>query len=233
MWNGSRPSLYPAACCLFVFVAGFCCWSVDAQEEPDSSRPITFVMVNLQNWLDAGSIKPGRAFSATAINNWETPNCTIVNDAKVYGHVVDVAKTSKDDKSSSMTLVFDAADCLKKGKLPLPLMVVEVIGPNQDPNKPLLGSMPQEIQGGSRQISQVDPGVAEQSSHANLDSGPINVQAGAVLRIPNVRLTLATGADGASKFTGTGSNIRLVPGVTFILTTTDAAADLNKPQSSR
>lgn len=194
--------------------------------------PISFVIVSLQNWLDAGSIKPGHSFSATAQNSWDSPACSMAKDGKVYGHIADVTKASKTDKTSSMTLVFDAADCLKKGKVQLPMMVVEIIGMNSDANQPLQGAMPQEVRGGSRQISQVDSRVAQQSADANLPAAPATVDPGLVQRIPNVKLTLASTPDGASKLTGSDGNIRLVPGVTLILTTTDAEADLSKPPAT-
>ncbi len=236
---GNRPGLfvcrtiYRSALLLLVVSAGLGERPACAQDAADNAPapPISFVIVSLQNWLDAGSIKPGRSFSATALDNWQSPACTIVKDAKVYGHIADVTKASKTDKTSSLTLVFDAADCLKKGKVSLPFMVVEIIGTNADPNQPLFGSMPQEVHG-AKQISQVDSRVAQQSADANLPTAPASVDPGVVLRIPNVKLTLATTPDGASKLTGSGENIRLIPGVMLILTTTDAEADLNKPQSA-
>ena len=228
----SKPNLRCTLFLLLVTLAGFLEYPTAAQTTTGSpsSATITFVIVSLQNWLDAGSLKPGRSFSATALNEWQSPACTIGKDAKLYGHITEVSKASKADKTSTLALAFDAADCYKKGKTPLPMMVVEVIG-TPDSNQPLFGSMPQEIHG-VRQISQVDSRVAQQSADADLPPTPSTVDIGAVQRIPNVRLSVPTVPDGASKLTGLAGNVRLVPGVTLILTSADSAPDLERLQEN-
>lgn len=223
----SEPFFCWSALLVAILSAGLVQCSAGAQEQGESPRPIPYLRVDLQNWLDAGSLKPGRTFSARADNEWQSPSCMVVQNAKVYGHVIAASKATKADRGSTLTLAFDAVDCHRKGKVPLPMMVVEVIGARTDADHPLLTATSPQVSGRGRQVSDVETAMGHQSAAANVDTGPVSVHPGAVLRIPNVRLLLATGSDGASKLTGSDGNIRLIPGVTFILTSADLASEVH------
>jgi hypothetical protein len=217
---------------LVVLVPQCCILPARTQTAPPLDPGVFFLQVSLGNWLDAGSLRIGRSFTATALSETDMPSCTIPKYGKIYGHVVQVEKTSRMSRTSSMALAFDAADCFRKGKLSLRLWLVEVIGTETAAHEPLRSAIPLGMNGRGRQIDSVDRDVVAQDLDRPGEKEPAGVQPGAVLRMAHVALQLGAGPGGASKLTASNRNVRLVPHVTLILASKNLAPVLVKFHAS-
>ncbi len=74
----------------------------------DPQRPL---QVDLLGSLDAGKLNPGSPVFAKSRVEWSISTCHLRAGAAVSGHVVDLARHSKDRKGSSLTVLFDMAEC--------------------------------------------------------------------------------------------------------------------------
>ncbi|MGB7170503.1 MAG: hypothetical protein WBD32_15965, partial [Acidobacteriaceae bacterium] len=93
-------------------------------------------------------------------------------------------KISKTQRTSSLALDFDSAECDgHKGKTPVHLLVVEVIGKATRPSEPMHEQVPREIGGGSG----MDP-TADLMDSPQGDTEPPSIEPGAVLRLSRVKL---------------------------------------------
>lgn len=189
---------------------------------PTASNPestVSYLSVSLQVWLDSGSAKAGHSFFARTLNSWANSSCTIAQNAIVYGHIAAVQKISKTQRTSSLALDFDSAECDgHKGKTPVHLLVVEVIGKATRPSEPMHEQVPREIGGGGS--SGMDP-TADLMDSPQGDTEPPSIEPGAVLRLSRVKLVPDGGPNKTSLLTAAGSNVRLVPGVILVLSSTD------------
>ncbi|MGA8160381.1 MAG: hypothetical protein WCB76_06220 [Acidobacteriaceae bacterium] len=96
------------------------------------------------------------------------------------------------------------------------LLVVEVIGKATRPSEPMHEQVPREIGGGSG----MDP-TADLMDSPQGDTEPPSIEPGAVLRLSRVKLVPDGGPNKTSLLTAAGSNVRLVPGVILVLSSTD------------
>jgi hypothetical protein len=196
------------------------------QGAPTTANPeatVPYLSVSLQNWLDSGSAKAGHSFSARTLNSWANASCTLARDARVYGHIAAVQKTSKTQKTSSLALDFDSAECDgRKGKTPVHLVVVEVIGNATSSDEPMHAEVPTEVRRGIRTNS-MSQTADDMDQNPSGDAPPAIIEPGAVLRLSGTKLVPDGGPGKTSLLTATGGNVRLVPGVTVVLSSTDLA----------
>jgi hypothetical protein len=177
--------------------------------------------------LDAGKLVRGAPVLAKARLDWKGPACLLRAGSVVSGHVVDFEQRSKQSKGSSLTILFDHANC--DGHLvPTGLTLVSlIVTPEIDEGRPLLDSGfvngtgvqfipgvskitgPQERLGGSGALSMR---AGESSAQ-----GPSRVTAGQVIGLGKVTLSVGTGPEGSSVLTTAKGNIHLERATQFVL----------------
>jgi hypothetical protein len=184
--------------------------------------------------LDAGKLVRGASVLAKARLDWKSPTCLLRAGSVVSGHIVDFEQRSKQNKGSSLTILFDHANC--DGHLTPTgfTLVALIITPEQDEGRPLLDS---GFVNGS--AVQVIPGVSKNTGpQARLDAGnalslragessaqgPSHVAAGQVIGLNKVTLSVGTGPEGSSVLTAAKGNIRLERATQFVLMPKAAAA---------
>jgi hypothetical protein len=183
--------------------------------------------------LDASKLVRGASVLAKARLDWKGPTCLIRAGSVVSGHIVDFEQRSKQNKGSSLTILFDHANC--DGHLtPTGFTLVALITtPALDEGRPLLdsgfvnGSAVQSIPGVASNIPQARlNGSGAMSLRAGESSaqGPSHVTAGQVIGLNKVTLSVGTGPEGSSVLTAAKGNIRLERATQFVLMPKAAAA---------
>ncbi|WP_353071786.1 hypothetical protein [Tunturiibacter gelidiferens] len=187
------------------------------------------IQVELLAALDVGKLSPGASVFAKARVDWNQPNCHLRAGSMVVGHVVDLEKRSKLNKGSSLTVAFDHADC--DGHIsPLPLTLFALIAvPHVDEGIPLadtgarFGAASSNPHFGmGRSTAPAPPPVNskdDMSVRGNSveDKTPKVIQAGQVIGLKKVTLSVGTGPDGASVLSSLKDNIRLEGATQLIL----------------
>jgi hypothetical protein len=130
----------PVLAAVFLFSAVHCHaqHSQNNQEHHVSSQtPLEAVLLAP---LDAGKLVRGAPVLAKARLDWKGPTCVLRAGSVVSGHVVDFEQRSKQNKGSSLTILFDHANC--DGHLvPTGLTLVSlIVTPEIDEGRPLLDS---------------------------------------------------------------------------------------------
>lgn len=74
-----------------------------------SSQPP--LQVDLLAPLDIGKLAVGSAIASKARVDWNSPSCHIAHGSVVVGHVIEIEHHSKQNKGSSVSILFDQADC--------------------------------------------------------------------------------------------------------------------------
>jgi hypothetical protein len=188
------------------------------------------IQVELLASLDVGKLSPGASVFAKARVDWNQPTCHLRAGSMVVGHIVDLERRSKQKPGSTLTIAFDHADC--DGHIaPVPLILFAVIAvPHVDEGIPLAdsgarfgaaGTNPHFGMGGAS-IGSAPPPVNMKDdmsvrTQASQDKTPKVIQAGQVIGLKKVTLSVGTGAEGASVLSAVKDNIRLESATQLVL----------------
>jgi hypothetical protein len=190
-------------------------------------NPQTPLEAELLAPLDASKLIRGASVLAKARLDWKGPACLIRAGSVVAGRIVDLEQRSRQNKGSSLTILFDHANC--DGHLtPTGLTLVSLITtPELDEGRPLLdsgfvnGSAVQVIPGFSKitgpQVRLDVGGALALRASESSAQGPSQVAAGQVIGLNKVKLSVGTGPQGSSVLTAAKGNIRLERATHFVL----------------
>jgi hypothetical protein len=187
------------------------------------------VQVELLASLDAGKLSIGGSVFAKARVDWNQPTCHLRAGSMVVGHIVALEKRSKQSPGSSLTIAFDQADC--DGKItPIQLTLFAIVAaPKADEGIPLadtatrFGAASTNPHFGLGQsTSPAPPPVALKDDMtvrktAPDDRTPKVIQAGQVIGLKKITLSVGTGPDGASVLSSLKENIRLEGATQLVL----------------
>jgi hypothetical protein len=208
-----------------------------AQHSPDEKQyrinPQIPLQAELLIPLNAGKLARGTPVLAKTRLDWQSPTCLLRTGALVSGRIVDFERRSKQNKGSSLTILFDRANC--DGHLtPVGLTLVGlIVTPQMDEERPLLdsgfvnGSAVQTIPGHPNNIPQARLAYGNAMSarigeyNAN---GPSHIAPGAVIGLSKVTLSVGTGPEGSSVLTAVKGNILLERETTQLVLMPSAAA---------
>ena len=204
-----------------------------AQRPPDTpehrTSPQVPLLAELLAPLDAAKLSRGAAVLAKARFDWNDPTCRLRAGSVVSGHIIDIEQRSKQNKGSSLTILFDHADC--DGRIiPIHFTLYAIVAKTEvDEGRPLndasglFGSIsphPIILPGGGMagvhaQIDlNQDMNVNRNAPSANL---PHAVELGQVVGLKKVTLSVGTGADGASVLATDKGDIRLEGATQLVL----------------
>jgi tetratricopeptide (TPR) repeat protein len=167
--------------------------------------------------LDSAHLKPGKEIYAQVVHGLIYPGCTLERNSIVYGHITAVSSTRNPD-SAELGLIFDHGDCNGQPKKPLSLHLIALLPPPDEVPATLHGSVPTEVSGGTRQISET---VADTTAYdALLSSGskPHTVHPGVVVGMPKLKLDPLGGTGCSARITSAGRSLQLGTGAELILT---------------
>jgi hypothetical protein len=189
------------------------------------------LFANLTMPLDISNAKIGSKFQARLIAPWSGNGCTLRLGALVQGHVSQIERRSKAAPRSSLSLVFDTAECNRQRNTPFNAILIALLGPPDAP--PGMGKAPsltdQAALTGS--AATAAPTVApsptsgfrsvEASAAMNQDvpvgrTLPTQWKIGMVVDVP-MNLTVGTVANTASIVWSTSTNALLEGQTTLIL----------------
>jgi hypothetical protein len=185
--------------------------------------------------LDAGKLVRGAPVLAKSRLNWNGPACSLRVGSVVSGHVVDVEKRSKQNKGSSLTILFDHADC--DGHLtPTALTLYALIAtPKVDEGIPLVdsaGVFGQKSMGPPMSSPGIGKGNNMSTAPQHLGvkdnmtmkgggtsdpNNPSYIASGQVIGLNKVTLSVGTGPEGSSILTAEKGNIRLEGATQLVL----------------
>ena len=218
-------------CKLLWFALSITSFTAPAAQQKDerpvySQRPL---QVDLIAPLDVGKLSPGSPIFAKARVEWNTATCHMRAGATVSGHTVEVVRHSKTSKGSSLTVLFDTADCDGHAtQIPFNLFaVVAAFRAQQDillSDYGVFGaaSTAPHVGGGGK----IDPHAAVQMDR-NQDFAvtaagkpvdlPAVIQSRQVFFQRNLFLGVGTGLDGGSTLSSPHGKFRIETGSQFVL----------------
>ena len=183
--------------------------------------------------INAGKLARGTPVLAKTRLDWQSSTCRLRTGALVSGRIVDFERRSKQNKGSSLTVLFDGADC-DGHHTPVGLTLVGlIVTPHIDEERPPLdngfvnASPLQTIPGSPNNLQQARFAYIDASSvrigehNAN---GPSHIAPGAVIGLRKVILSVGTGPEGSSVLTAVKGNILLERETTQLVLMPSAAA---------
>ncbi|WP_353066786.1 hypothetical protein RBB77_09305 [Tunturibacter psychrotolerans] len=200
--------------------------------------------------VDANKLALGAPVFAKARVDWNDPSCHLRTGSAVTGHIVAIEKRTKQSKGSSLTIAFDHADC--DGRIaPIQFTLFALIAaPEVDEGMPLrdsstnLGASSTQphmsmgggggLGGGGSSAHAATPIASKDDMSLNGkssdDKTPKVIQAGQVIGLKKVTLSVGTGPDGASVLTSLKDNIRLEGATQLVLMPRGSVAPTPKPE---
>lgn len=200
-------------------------------------NPRTPLQVELLTPMDVARLVRGAPVLAKARLDWNDPKCLLRAGSVVSGHVVDVEQKSKQNKGSTLSILFDHADC--DGRImPIGLTLFALIAtPKVDEGRPMIDSAglfgsisPHPVMGTggafSEPIHRFDLGNDETLKTATPDETktPHFIASGQVIGLNKVTLSVGTGPEGSSVLTAAKGNIRLEGATQLVLMPETAVA---------
>lgn len=220
---------------LLVLAILFNLWAV-ASSQRSSNRderpvsPIRPLQVALLRSLDSGRAAKGESVLAKAIVDWHNLNCHVRPGGTVSGHILEIVPKSKDSKGSMITIGFDHADCDGQvSTIDVQLYAIVAMPPRDegfalvDRSGVLGGWAPKApLTMGAAPSSPPRPPTDATGSDFSMrnvtaDDGPKRIEAGGVVGLKQVTLSIGTGIDGASVLTREKGNIRLEQDTQLVL----------------
>ncbi len=202
---------------LSAFIALTCLTGAAQTQAKASPAPITPLLANLTYPLDASLAKVGRPVHAAVTSPWSSEGCQLAVGAYLYGHVSKVDRRSKTDHKSSLHLVFDHADCNRQKEVPIKLTMIALLGPFSQGRNVTDTPVGTPI-GGVRSV-EVPTAVNRLAPPPGRDV-PTRWKAGMVIGLPNMNLTVGTGAEGGSIVWAIDTDARLEGQTTLMLIAT-------------
>jgi hypothetical protein len=201
---------------------GLCAGGISQKRANGDERavsPVRPLQVELLQSLDAGKAASGGTVLAKAMVDWHDAGCHVRAGGTVTGHILDIVPKSKQSKGSTITVGFDHADC--DGHVSAIAMQIYAIvaAPPRDEGVALADTgglfgqfspKPPMTMGGKPAPSPPPADLANDVSVRNHSAqGPKQIQAGDVMGLKQVTLSVGTGKDGASVLSAQKGNIRL------------------------
>jgi hypothetical protein len=183
--------------------------------------------------LDAAKLSIGTAIYAKARLDWNDPACHLRAGSVVLGHITELEQQTKQIKGSSLTISFDHADC--EGRItPFSFVLFALVAkPQVDEGSPLIDSSSHfgtastnpHISGGMGGSGSPPPSLPILTTKDDMsirgqvpnDNTPGVIQAGQVVGIKKLTLSVGTGLDGASVLSSLKDNIRLEGATQLVL----------------
>ena len=166
---------------------------------------------------------------------WAGPDCTLRPGATLSGRVLAVQSRSKGNSQSSLTLLFDHADCNGQRAVPFALALYALIDTRVTPNEQMFAqgitgtelAKPHITLSGSpgtttSRSNTISSGASTLAAKPFLmqgasDSAPVSVKAGQVLGLEKVKLSVGTGQQGSSILFSTRQDFFVPPKARLVL----------------
>jgi hypothetical protein len=207
--------------------------SIHAQRTPAHEErrinPQAPLQAELLAPLDASKLTRGAAVLAKARLDWNDPTCPLRAGSVVSGHITDLQQRSKQNNGSSLTILFDHADC--DGRItPIRLTLFAIIAsPDVDEGHPMVDKAGLFGSTSARPVMTPGGGMSGMPPPLNMNEDmtlryhsvgtklPSVIQPGQVIGLKKVTLSVGTGPDGASVLSTDKGNIRLQGATQLVL----------------
>lgn len=172
------------------------------------------IQARITSMMDSAHLKPGKEVYAKVMYPITYADCSLDDDAILYGHVTG-ASSLKDTKPSELGLVFDHADCAGHQKEEVHLRLIGIIAPPER-SEMMHSVLPSEVAGGVMGL----PSTSQDGIDENLkpENFPRTIRPGLVVRMSKVSLEPEGGPGCSAKISGSDRPVQLVPGTALILT---------------
>ncbi len=232
--SGLWALLHRFAAGLLLLLVMPCCRAADP-----APTPVHPVQAELVGPLDILRLKDGGHFAARIVEDWKGTGCHLQIGSLLEGHVLQVVRRSKTEKSSSFQVRFERAKCDGTVMGDLPLTVIALVGPFGAPapggasglsEAPPLADLPGLSIGGGGIAAR--PGIVNTNSMRSVEAAadinaytqvvrqvrklPSQILPGAVIDVPRTELHVGTGVGGAS-IVSSSKDARLEARTTLIL----------------
>jgi hypothetical protein len=221
--------------CLFASFAVLVCVgkSTHAQHPPGNQErrisPQAPVQTELLASLDAGKLSRGALVLAKARFDWNDPTCHLRAGSVVSGHIIDLQQRSQLNKGSSLTILFDHADC--DGHItPIHFTLFAIIAkPQVEEGIPLADTAarfgaastnPHFGMGGGSTAPTLAPVNNKDDMSLrgqSYDKTPSVILPGQIIGLKKFTLSVGTGPDGASVVSALKDNVRLEGATQLVL----------------
>jgi tetratricopeptide (TPR) repeat protein len=185
----------------------------------DQDFPIKSTLdARVRGTLDSAHLKPGKEIWVTVLQGYALPECTLNQDATLYGHVA-ASSSSKNPEAAELALIFDHADCAGQGKRPLALQLIGLVGPPGAASG-MHEAAPTEVAGGARSISNMTAATDGYDPALRVDNLPKTVRPGLIVDIPKLNLDPTGGPGCSAKITSNSRSVELATGARLIFAVT-------------
>ncbi len=176
--------------------------------------------------LDSAHLKPGKEIYGQVVHGLIYPGCTLDRNATVYGHITGVSSTRNPD-NAELALVFDHGDCNGQSRKPLLLHLIALLPPPDQGAGTLHDSVPTEVSGGGRRISDTVAVTSEYDALLSSGGQPAAVHPGLVIGMQGMKLEPLGGPGCSARITSSTRSVQLATGAELILTLSTQAAPGN------
>ena len=166
-------------------------------------------------FLDSGHLKPGKEIWFEAATGEAFPGCTVDQGSPIYARVIAQTSTKKPD-SSELTLSFDRADCEGHSKAPVKMILLGVWTPEANAGS-IHDSVPTEVAGGSRQISDAAAETNGWDQRLNPGGQQGTIKPGVIIGMPALTLDPQGGPSCSARLTSTKRKIEFGPSTVLFL----------------
>ena len=205
-----------------------------AFQTPDPAvSPLQPLQAELSEALDISHLTAGAVVTARVTENWKRADCPLKSGSVIQGHVTELTRRSKTEKTSSFKLLFDHAPCKGSESMLYSFTLIAVVGPPPEAfgandgsleSSPLAASITtgghSSLSGGAgstRGLMTVGIFDSNTRSSAQASQLPARVLPGQVVGLPKIELQVGVGAGDASTISMTKGNVRLGPKTTLVL----------------
>lgn len=189
-----------------------------ASEEIPLNQTLRLVLTGT---IDSAHLKPGKEIFARVVKGTAYEGCTLDANAIVYGRVTAVSSSRKPD-AAELALVFDRGDCEAQAKKPLSLHLIAVLAPPDENPSALHGSLPVQVAGGGRRISDAAAMMDGYDPRLSHGGKPFMVHPGAVIGLPELQLDPVGGPACSARISSTKRSVQLGTNTELILALTQA-----------
>jgi tetratricopeptide (TPR) repeat protein len=182
---------------------------------PDADLSIKATLdARVQGTLDSAHLKPGKEIWVSVLQGYALPECTLNQDATLYGHVTAVS-SSKNPDEAQLAVVFDHADCVNHPRQPLSLELIGLVGPPGAASG-LHEVIPSEVAGGVRSVSDTIAATNGYDPSLGVDNLPKTVRPGLIVDIPKLTLDPEGGPGCSSKISSKSRSVELATSARLI-----------------
>jgi hypothetical protein len=203
---------------------GFLAAAVVYLSAQDLQHPASgYLEARLKSGLDAGHAKVGERFQAEVVSQWQTGDCVLLKETRIYGTIVSATRHSKSSPESTLGLLIESAECQDHPGTRLGLHILEIILPDSSRDS-LNNALPRDSHNNGSIVAGTGASAMKNNDPA-ADQENLPIRVGSVIGSDGARLEIAEGSHFADVLHSDKRNVSLLTGTRLVLGTKEMIPD--------